>query len=226
MKLRAVAIDIDGTLTDERRRLELEAVAMLRRLEWLGVRVILATGNVLCVTDTIKTFIGTSGPVICENGGIIKDEELGVVRYLGDIPEVRRAFNHLLARREVRLVPYSELRKTEVAVLRDGIRVEEVRELLRDFRVEVVDTKFAIHIKSPGVSKGRALEEIARLRGLEMDEIAAVGDSENDRDMLERAGYAVSVGEPCLEDVADLVTSERYGAGAVQALRHLIEISF
>ncbi len=226
MRLRAVAIDIDGTLTDEKRRLELEAVAMLRRLEWLNVKVILATGNVLCVTDTIKTFIGTSGPVICENGGIIKDEELGVVRYLGDIPEVRRAFNHLAARMEVKLVPYSELRKTEVALLRDGISAEQVREVLKDFNVEVVDTKFAIHIKSPGVSKGRALEQIAELRGIELEEIAAIGDSENDRDMLAKAGYAISVGEQALEDVADLVTADRYGAGAVQALRHLIEISF
>jgi hypothetical protein len=224
MRLKAVAIDIDGTLTDEKRRLNLEAVALLRELERRGVAVILATGNILCVTETVQTFIGTTGAIIAENGGVVKDSALGVEHYLGDVVEVRRAFNYLVARREVKPVPYSELRKTEVAIIREGVTVEEVRTLLSDFNVEVVDTKFAIHIKSPEVSKGRALEEVARLRSLAMGEVVAIGDSENDRDMLAKAGYAIAVGEPSLSDVANLVTKQRFGRGAVEALRHVLEL--
>jgi hypothetical protein len=223
MRLKAVAIDIDGTLTDEKRRINLEAVALLRELERRGVAVILATGNILCVTEAVQTFIGTTGAIIAENGGVVKDSVLGVERYLGDVVEVRRAFNYLVAKREVRPVPYSELRKTEVAIIREGVTVEEVRTLLRDFNVEVVDTKFAIHIKSPGVSKGRALEELAELRDLDMKKIVAIGDSENDRDMLAKAGYAIAVGEPSLSDVANLVTKQRFGRGAVEALHHVLE---
>ncbi len=222
--IKAVAIDIDGTITDEKRRLEVEAVTLLRELERNGVAVILATGNILCVTETVQTFIGTTGAVIAENGGVIKDSALGVERYLGDAVEVRRAFNHLAARCKVKPVPYSELRKTEVAIIREGITAEEVKEILSGFNVEVVDTKFAIHIKSPDVSKGRALEEIARLRSLAMNEIVAIGDSENDRDMLAKSGYAIAVGEPSLGDVADIVTNHRFGRGAVEALQHVLEL--
>ncbi len=222
MQVEALAIDIDGTLTDERRRLEPEAVALLREIERRGVVIILATGNVLCVTEIAQIFIGVQGPLIAENGGIVKDSSLGVLRYLGDVVEVRRAFNHLISKREVKLVPYSDLRKTEVAILREGITAQEVRALLRGFRVEVVDTKFAIHIKSPEVSKGQALEEVAKIRGIPLESVVAIGDSENDRDMLEKAGYAISVGEPSLAGVADLVTEQRYGAGASQALRHVL----
>jgi hypothetical protein len=224
MRIKAVAIDIDGTLTDTKRRLELEAVALLRELERRGVPVILATGNILCVTETVQTFIGTTGAIIAENGGVIKDLLLGVERYLGDVVEVHRAFNHLAAKREVKLVPNSEQRKTEVAILREGITAAEVRELLTGFNVEVVDTKFAIHIKSPGVSKGRALEEVAKLRGFAMKEIVAIGDSENDRDMLAKAGYAIAVSEPSLRDVANLVTNHSFGMGAVEALKHVLAL--
>ena len=224
MRIRAVAIDIDGTITDEERRLSLEAVALLRELEARGVRIILATGNILCVAEAAQTFIGTTGGIIAENGGVIKDPALDVERYLGDVVEVRRAFNHLAARHRVRPVPYSELRKTEVALLRRGISVAEVRQLLRDFDVEVVDTKFAIHIKSPGVSKGRALEELLELRGIETEEVVAIGDSENDREMLAKAGYAISVGEPSLADVADFVTVHGYGRGAQEALRRTLDM--
>ncbi|WP_457554439.1 phosphoglycolate phosphatase [Candidatus Pyrohabitans sp.] len=220
--IKAVAIDIDGTITDERRRLNLKAVAILRELERRGVMVVLATGNILCVAESARTFIGVSGGIIAENGGIIKDPEMGIERYLGDVVEVRRAFNHLAARYCVTPVPMSELRKTEVAVLRRGITAGEVRDCLRNFKVEVVDTKFAIHIKSPEVSKGRALEELMELKGVDMHEVAAVGDSENDRDMLARSGYGIAVGDDSLKDVADIVTPSRYGEGAVEALQHLL----
>ncbi|NOZ58280.1 MAG: phosphoglycolate phosphatase [Euryarchaeota archaeon] len=220
--MRSLAIDIDGTITDARRRFNLRAVELLRELEARGVEVILATGNILCVAEAAKTFIGTSGGLIAENGGVIKDPALGVERYLGDPVEVRRALNHLVARYSVTPVPQSELRKTEVALLRDSLSAEEVRRCLRGFDVEVVDTKFAIHIKSPQVSKGRALEELLEPRGVDLSTVAAIGDSENDRDMLERAGYAVAVGESSLADVADLVTTSAYGEGGAEALRHIL----
>ena len=48
MKIRALAIDIDGTLTDKLRRLNFTAGELIRELEARNVMVILATGNALC----------------------------------------------------------------------------------------------------------------------------------------------------------------------------------
>ena len=45
MKFKALAVDIDGTITHPDRSLSLEAVAKLRSLD---VPVVLATGNILC----------------------------------------------------------------------------------------------------------------------------------------------------------------------------------
>jgi hydroxymethylpyrimidine pyrophosphatase-like HAD family hydrolase len=42
-----------------------------------------------------------------------------------------------------------------------------------------------------GCSKGAALDSLARIRGLERDEIMAIGDNLNDLEMLEYAGRAV-----------------------------------
>ena len=44
-KPRAVAVDIDGTLTDANKELNNGAVTSLRRLEAAGIPVILATGQ-------------------------------------------------------------------------------------------------------------------------------------------------------------------------------------
>ncbi len=218
MGIKAIAIDIDGTLTDKWRRLNFEAGKLVREIEARGVKVILATGNVLCVADTIRVMLGTSGAVIAENGGIISygDE----VEYLADREEVQKAFSFIKERLPVREVPGNEYRKTEIALWRD-FSVEEIRKLLKDFNVEVVDTRFAVHIKSPEVSKGKALEKVVQRMGISMHEVAAIGDSNNDRDMLEKAGLAISIGSH-LKDVAQYHTRNDYGEGGVEALRMVI----
>ena len=68
---KAIAVDIDGTITDYNKKLHLEAIEALRRLEDAGIPVILATGNVRAITYGLSRFIGASGPMVCENGGVV-----------------------------------------------------------------------------------------------------------------------------------------------------------
>jgi phosphoglycolate phosphatase (TIGR01487 family) len=220
--IKAVAIDIDGTLTDENRRLDLGAVAKARELEALGVPIILATGNILCITEAASLFIGTSGALIAENGGIVTHPKTGEIKYFGDLRKVEEAFKVLEKNLDVEKVMRSELRKTEIAIFRT-VPVEEVKKVLHGFDVSVVDTKFAIHVKDSQVNKGEALKVAARMMGLGVHEIAAVGDSENDREMLEIAGYAISISEGKLKDVSDYVTKTCFGEGCEEALTHLIK---
>lgn len=221
--IKAVAIDIDGTLTDELRRFDLEAVQKVREIEARGVPVILATGNILCITESAAVFIGTSGCLIAENGGVIKNIRTDETLYLGDLKKVEKAFEFLSKKIKVRKVARSELRKTEIAIYRT-VDVEEIKKLLKGFDVSAVDTKFAIHIKDSNVSKGKALLRAAEMMGMKTREIAAVGDSENDREMLECAGYSISVGEEKLRSVSDFVTKETLGKGGREALEHLIKL--
>ena len=60
---KVVAFDIDGTLTDENKLLDMHAVEALRRLETAGITVVLATGNVRAITYGLWRFIGLKGPI-------------------------------------------------------------------------------------------------------------------------------------------------------------------
>ena len=222
MAIRAVAIDIDGTLTDENSRLNLGAVGKIREIEAHNIPVILATGNILCRSEAASIFIGTSGILIAENGGIIKFKSQAA-KYLGNVKEVERAYDYLSKHMEVEKVARSELRRTEIAIYRT-VDVEGVREVLSNFHVEVVDSKFAIHIKNPGVNKGKALGMIAEEAGMKREHLVAIGDSENDRQMLEYAGYSISVGEEELGDVCDYVTMKSTGVGGEEALERVLSI--
>jgi len=218
---RLLAVDIDGTLTGTDRRLDLEAARLLREVTDGGVSTVLATGNVACFARSAQIMIGTSGPVIAENGGVVQMENDEEVDVLGD-PEVpRRAFEALLEETDAEKFP--EDRLTEIAVRDESVDGEVVRGLEDRFDVEVVYTGFAYHIKNRSVDKGVALREVVERFGYSWDETVAIGDSENDVGMVEEAGIGVALGNAhqVLKDAADLVVRDEYGDGLIEAVETL-----
>ncbi len=219
MEYKAVAVDVDGTITFGDRSIDCRAVEALRSLR---VPVVIATGNVLCVARTAAKLLGTGGIVIAENGGII---ECGRVESdTSHIKECEEAFRFLERHFALeRLDP--ENRKTEVG-LRRNFDVERARGMLKEFPgVEIVDTGFAAHIKSKRINKGTGLKRIAELMGLDARNFVAIGDSPNDIEMLGVSGFGVAVGNahPEVKRVARMVTRGEYGAGVAEAVGELRE---
>lgn len=72
-----------------------------------------------------------------------------------------------------------------------------------------------------GVSKGVALEEWARRRGVARDEVMAIGDNWNDREMLEFAGLPIVMGNsvPELKTRGWTVTLSNDANGVAEAIR-------
>ncbi|MDD5474584.1 MAG: phosphoglycolate phosphatase [Candidatus Methanoperedens sp.] len=219
MEFKAVVVDVDGTITFADRRLDCRAVEALRSLH---VPVVIATGNVLCVARTVAKLLGTGGIVIAENGGVV---EYGRVESdTSHMKECEEAFE-LLKRHFVleRLDP--ENRITEIG-LRRNFDVERAKELLMEFPgIEIVDTGFAVHIKSRRINKGTGLKRVAELMGLDARDFVAIGDSPNDIEMLKASGFGVAVGNahPELKRVARMVTMGEYGAGVAEAVGELRE---
>ena len=58
--LRGVITDIDGTLTDEKRRLSTAAIEVIRELQENGIMVVLASGNTSCLLDRKSTRLNSS----------------------------------------------------------------------------------------------------------------------------------------------------------------------
>ena len=215
--IKAVAIDIDGTLTYRDRSLNCKAVEALRKVD---ATVILATGNISCFARTAAKLIGVSDIVICENGGVVRFEYDGDDIVLGDKSKCLKAVEILKKHFEIELLD-NDYRKSEVC-LRRTFPIEEARKLLPE-DVRIIDSGFAYHITDRNVSKGKALEFIAEKLGIKLKDVVAIGDSENDVDMFEVAGIGVAVANADLKlkKVADIVTSKPNGDGVVEALEFL-----
>ena len=218
-----LAVDIDGTLTDEQSAVAPRVFDVLR--EW-DAEVVVATGKALPYPVALCQFVGIPASVIAENGGVAYVDRTDDLLFLGDraasqaVVEEYRAAGHGLGWGSHDMV--NRWRETEVAVSRES-PLAPLERIAADHGLEVVDTGFAYHVKSAEVSKGRALSNVAERLGRETDEFVAVGDSVNDASTFEVAGRSFAVGnaDDVARTAADVVVEERYAEGFLAAVERI-----
>ena len=220
-KVRAVVCDIDGTITDARKLVQVAGIEALRIVQERGTMVMIASGNVLPVVFGLSAYIGTKGPIIAENGGIVYYQERTFQLRSNELP--LRAFEHLKeAMPEAERLFTDNWRVTEVALKR-SLDLERIRRILEGWDLEIEATGFAIHLMSKGHSKLAGVEKASELVGIPLEQIAAIGDSDNDSKMLAGCGIGIAVGNasPNAKAAADFVAKGTHSDGVVEGLRYL-----
>ncbi len=221
--LKGLVTDIDGTMTDRNRRIHTGAITHIRTLCDHGIVVVLASGNTPCFMDAVSRMVGTQGSFIAENGGVYRAELSGPLRVLGNQAVVRKALDAVTAyyeKKGISLELYSPTYRFADLAFARTVPADEVREIVKDYPVEVLDTGFAIHIQEAGMSKGLAFLKLAGELGLDPADFMAIGDAENDIELIRYAGIGAVVGNAPQElaSAAAFVSEKKYGAGFVEAL--------
>jgi len=221
--LKALLTDIDGTITGPDRRLHTGSIEWIRSLADRGIRVVLASGNSPCFMDALCRMIGTDGTFIAENGGTFRIGFAGDLVVRGDLERVKTALTVVrehFRQQGTELELFSENYRYADRAFARTVPVDEVRATLAGHPVEVLDTGYAIHLQTPGITKGSALADLAPRMGLEPADFLAIGDSCNDIQMLALAGCGVAVqnAHPDLKAVARSITKKEYGDGFVEAM--------
>ncbi|MBN1432396.1 MAG: phosphoglycolate phosphatase [Methanomicrobiaceae archaeon] len=228
---RALITDIDGTITDNMRRINLDSVSVIRTLTDNGIPVVLASGNTECSLTFLSKMIGTDGTIIAENGGLYKITYAGERRICSDRAVCLEAYEKVrnyYERRGESLQLYSpEYRFADIAFART-VDPDEVRRIVSGMPVKILDSGFAIHIQSGNVNKGTTLGLVAGEMGIPVSEFVAVGDSNNDQEMLETAGMGIAVagGQSGAVEAADHVSVKKYGDGFSEVMREIFSSFF
>nr|WP_317359362.1 Cof-type HAD-IIB family hydrolase [uncultured Tyzzerella sp.] len=84
----------------------------------------------------------------------------------------------------------------------------------------VISAKNCLDIMKKGISKGNALKEYANMLGIKREEIVAIGDSENDLEMLNFASFSVAMGnaDNIIKEACNMVTLTNDEGGVAQAI--------
>lgn len=215
-------------MTFKDRKLDLTAVEAIRKAESSGVQVSISTGNILAFAEAAAIMMGTSGPMIAEDGGIVFDQATKQEHLLGDRVEADKG----LAVLEQEFGPLNQTRSSPARLtgltLERTISVEGARRVLarHGLQLAVVDSGFAIHIRSPDVNKGNALRKVSLIKRVPLAEIAAIGDGPNDVEMLKVAGisFAVANSPDEVKRACTHVTKSTYGKGAAEAIERILKL--
>ncbi|CAM3327521.1 Cof-type HAD-IIB family hydrolase [Vagococcus fessus] len=108
----------------------------------------------------------------------------------------------------------------------DSELLEEINQGLKKLALEVVyPDKWCLEVTAEGVSKASALAILADELGITQQEIAAIGDSENDLEMIRYAGVGIAMENamPSVKEAAKYITTHHNEDGVAYAVTKLLE---
>lgn len=199
MKLSAIALDYDGTVTrnetlDSSVR---EAIALARTN---GILVLLVTGRILDELRRVAGDLHFVDAVVAENGAVLHFPDSGHTSVLA--PTMPPAFVAELRRRGLQVHAGQCLVDGAAS---DGQKVLDAIRAL-ELPLVLVFNKGRVMTMPQGVSKATGLRVALETLRVSARNTLAIGDGENDHELLRLAevGAAVEWGSPVLQAAADL----------------------
>ena len=248
--IRAVFFDVDGTLYDAAHNAVPDSTFdALERLKRRGVLRVICTGrhpveleNLPLAAVDFDAYITLNGQLCCDRDGALLFGEPLVgagKRRLVELFESRsmplllmerdRTYLNVSSPRVEKLMRDYSLTETPIDTYRGGELYQAVAFLTREeehLLAPLPDCKparwneLALDVVSARGGKAAGLARYLRLLGLDPTQAMAVGDGENDTEMLAFAGIGVAMGNAHVsaKAAADYVTGDFYANGLAAAL--------
>lgn len=221
--------DVDGTITTPENRLHLPAIEVIWKLENRGIHVVFCSGNILCSLLTLGFYLGISGPVIAENGGVIMRSgwEKPVILGSKELPLkalkiLKETFGDRIKETDDQFYRFTDV------VIRRTIDRESILKTLKEegIKINVLDSGYAIHLCDPRVDKAVGVRKAIETLGYQPEDAVGIGDGQNDVELIREVGYGIALNNApkVLKDVADYVTEKSFGEGFVEAIEKVFKI--
>ena len=202
VKFNLIVFDVDGTLTSFDEPVSYDISTAIRHLEDIGIRISLSSGKNLSYLKRLAGDLGIKRPIIiAENGCVIADIADNKEVWLSErshemyeiIDKVRNKFSDSLWEQPNK-VEFSFFSKTPS--LRSEV-ISYTKEVVSQYadRVHAYVGSGSIDVLPLEIDKGVGLAEVKRRYSFKKEEVAAVGNGENDIPMFKEAGLPLIVGK-------------------------------
>ena len=83
-------------------------------------------------------------------------------------------------------------------------------------------TSHSLEINASGVSKAKGLKALCKRLGIDISECMAIGDAENDEELLSAAGFKLSManGSDKVKSISDVTVPDCDSEGVAAAIEH------
>ncbi|MGG4490399.1 Cof-type HAD-IIB family hydrolase [Metabacillus idriensis] len=241
MDIKLIALDMDGTLLNEKKEISEANRKAIRDAEARGIHVVISTGRSMATLRDLAKSLSLSSYLVTVNGSEIWDEH-------GELVDRNIVHNDLMTW----MYDLSKTHKTGYwATSTERVFFNEMPEDLSTFQwlkfgFEIEDDKdretilnelrsrgeFEITNSSPtnlevnaiGINKAKGIEKVCGLLGITMENVLACGDSMNDLAMIKEAGIGVAMGnaQDIVKEAADWVTLSNDEDGVAEAIKKYV----
>ncbi len=240
--IRMIALDMDGTLLDDKKEITSWTKKQIMKAHQAGVIIVLCTGRPFHHCYTYVQNLQLNSHLITCNGGQIFESDYTTViaenlleaealadlyRYAQDlkmdtwtISSKEPFYNDIPDNyNDYRWLKFSCSHKDEKILNKIEAKVHSID------GIEVSNrTAVTVEVNPAGVNKAAALELVCEKLGITMKNVMAVGDSLNDVKMIQSAGIGVAMGngQPAVKQAADDITDTNQHDGVGKAIKKYI----
>jgi Cof subfamily protein (haloacid dehalogenase superfamily) len=269
--IKAVALDVDGTLIDSDHRVADAVKGALLALVANDVFVILATARGPKILAPVLRHLPISPFLVCFSGAWIGEidrksltptreilnrrHSMGVARSivaksleLNVEPNVLTVDTWRVRKMTPQIVHESQIAECSPLITSDllpdgdepnkillitpeeesNLPLQTIADSIRSMSSAALSKPNYLEIVPFGVHKAEALGKLTAILGLDLSQVAAIGDGLNDIEMLTEAGLGIAMGNApeAVKSVADWVTGTNNEAGVAQAVQRLFQEGF
>ena len=266
--IKLIAIDMDGTLLNEKKHIEKAQKEAIHEAIEAGIKIVLCTGRPLYGILPFYKELGLheldqEGYVILNNGcSVHKTKDWELIECAEITPDDMEHLYKFSEKYDINFTLVDEMhyfnigRKPTKELIIDAqfvfsditdITLEEAKsgkykivkvmflgdpEEMKKFQTEYEDTikeryegvlsqSYVYEVLPKGYNKGTGLKNLAEKLGIKQEEVMAIGDGNNDVEMLEYANYGVAMGNASelAKNAAKYTTDTNENDGVAKAIR-------
>lgn len=250
MNIKAIAIDMDGTMLDDGKTISDYNRSMIETIKPF-IHVILSSARGMGSLHPYIDQLGLDGNAqytVAYNGGYIIDGngqlldhhpiDLNHAKALIDFLVNTTSSLEITIYTSDQIIPIHTVDDLsnfldhhpiyKIGAIGDKSEVDRVRALIPDpFNqvLSITSDKVSIECVAQGLSKAKGLQLVLDRLGLTNAQLCAIGDAENDIQMLDMAGYGIAMGnaDAILLPHADYVSDDNNHDGVGKAIQYLID---
>ncbi|HLR60033.1 MAG TPA: Cof-type HAD-IIB family hydrolase [Pseudogracilibacillus sp.] len=241
-EIKLIAIDMDGTLLNTNNQVSSYTKKAITRAQNEGIKIVLSTGRPLSFCYDYHSELGLTTDLVTANGAQIwtSDKQLLTERTfeskfaeeLWQYGDMNDYYMWMVATQEMfrnssRPINFHEHKWIKLGFGRlnkeqkDSVFVK----MLEYPELEVTSSSRSnIEVNDRHVNKASGLKVICDRLGITFDNMIAIGDSLNDKSMLEAAQIGVAMGNaiPEIKEVSNVITDTNDADGVAKIINHLL----
>lgn len=239
--IKLIALDMDGTLLNEKEEISEGNYKAIQEAQAKGVHVVLSTGRSILTCGKYAESLNLSSYLVTVNGSEIWDcsgnlHERNIlhaeyIQMMWEWANQNKTYYWAVVTDKVwrNQMPDDIFAHTWLKFgfdfSDDSVRETILQRLLSNQQLEVSNSSPTnIEINAVGVNKANGLLHVCERLGISMDEVIAMGDSLNDIEMIKAVGCGVAMGNAQNEvkKAADWITDTNEEDGVAKAIRYWV----